>query len=96
MSAGAICFASAEECFSEVVSFLEGDEAASLDHGELEEKSREVFRRLYQGHLELRAVREERLEEVKDHKGMARPYVEEGHARQLAVIFGGVDVIRFA
>ena len=100
MSAEAVCFTSAEECFSEVVSFLQGDEAAALDHGELEErleeKSREVFRRLYQGHLELRAVREERLEEVKDHEGMARPYVEEGHARQLTVIFGGVDVSRFA
>ena len=100
MSAEATCFASAEECFSEVVSFLRGDEAVSLDHGELEErlekKSREVFRRLYQGHLDLRAVREERLEEVKDQEGVARPYVEEGHARQLAVVFGGVKASRFA
>jgi hypothetical protein len=85
VSAGAICFASAEECFSEVVSFLEGDEAASLDHGELEErleeKSREVFRRLFQGHLDLRAVREQRLEEVADAGGAA---LRRGRPRPLA------------
>ena len=85
MSAGATCFASAEECFSEVVSFLEGDEAASLDHGELEErleeKSREVFRRLFQGHLDLRAVREQRLEEVADAGGAA---LRRGRPRPLA------------
>jgi len=93
-------FASAEECFFEVVSFLEGDEAASLDHGELEEclqeKSREVFRRLYQGHLELRALREQRVEELSDAQAAPRPYIEKGHARSLRVVFGGVEVSRFA
>jgi len=100
VSAGATCFASAEECFIEVVSFLEGDEAASLDHGELEErleeKSREVFRRLYQAHLDLRALREQRLAEVADAEGAARPYAEPGHARALGVVFGEVEVSRFA
>jgi hypothetical protein len=50
------------------VGCLEGPEAGQLAHGELEERmeveSRELFRQMFQDHLDLRAQQEPRLEAV--------------------------------
>lgn len=55
-----------------------------------------MLRRLYQDHLDLRASREQRLDEVIDAAGLPRPSVEAGHGRGLTTIFGPVVVTRFA
>jgi hypothetical protein len=93
-------FAAAEEHFGGIVSFLRGDEAASLTHGELECRlqadSRELFRLLTQDHLDLRAQREARVDAVADSQGVTRPAVEAGHRRVLATVFGAVQVSRLA
>jgi hypothetical protein len=92
-------FASSREHFEQVVSFLGTDEAMVLEHGALEERlerdSREVFRRLFQDHLVVRAQREARVEVV-DAAGTVRTRVESGHRRALATVFGEVDVERMA
>ncbi|MGH9041983.1 MAG: hypothetical protein ACRDZ3_17320 [Acidimicrobiia bacterium] len=93
-------FASSREYFEAVLAFLDSEEAAGFEHGELEEhlerRSRELFRRLFQDHLVLRAQREERLDEVVDSAGISRGSVEAGHHRALATVFGAVDVERLA
>ena len=49
-------------CFEQLIGWLEGDEAAALEHGQLEEqldqRGRELLRQMLQGNLELRALRE--------------------------------------
>jgi len=69
-----------------------------LTHAELEDQlaadGRELERRLYQGHLDLRAAREERLADVVAADGSARPRAERGRSRQLATVFGEVTVSR--
>lgn len=86
--------------FDTVVAFLDGDEAAGMDHGELEDqlqqRSRQLFCRLFQDHLDRRAQRERRVEAVTDADGVGRPSVETGHHRGLATVFSDVDVERFA
>jgi hypothetical protein len=61
-------FDPAERHFAQLTGFLSGPEAAAMEHQELDEhllvSLREAGRRLYQGHLELRAAREGRLPEV--------------------------------
>lgn len=100
MSDAAAGFSSSEQYFSFVVSFLAGPEAAAMEHAELEARlqahSAELFRRLSQDHVDLRAEREQRLEELADAKGVGRPSVEAGHARTLAMVFGEIQVRRLA
>jgi hypothetical protein len=93
-------FSSSQEYFQSVVEFLQGEEAAGLEHGgleaRLEEHSRELFRRLTQDHLDMRAQREKPLDEVRDAQGVDRPSTEAGHTRTLATVFGEVTVTRLA
>ncbi len=93
-------FSSSREHFDSVVDFLEAEEAFGLDHGALEAhlevSSRELFRRLFQDHLDLRAQREERVEGVVDATGAPRVSIEEGHHRALSTVFGEVGVERLA
>ncbi|MGH9284608.1 MAG: ISKra4 family transposase [Acidimicrobiales bacterium] len=83
-----------------LVSFLEAGEAAAASHAELEQRvsldGREVLRLAYQGHLDLRASSEQRVEEVTDASGLSRGSVEAGHERALATVFGEVTVSRLA
>jgi hypothetical protein len=99
MSERTDAFASSRRQFEGVVSFLGTHEAMALEHGALEERldqeSREVFRRLFQDHLIVRAQREEHIEVV-DAAGNARTSVETGHRRTLATVFGQVQVERLA
>jgi hypothetical protein len=83
-----------------VVGWLDGAEAGQLEHAELEDRlevaGRDLLRRLFQDHLDLRAQREARLGEVVDVHGIRHGTVEDGHARSLGTVFGQVTVSRLA
>lgn len=87
-------------CFEQVLAWLQGSESAALSHGELEDelesRGRELLRRMLQDHLTLRAVTEQRLEDVADDEGTVHAAVETGHRRGLASVFGTVWVERLA
>jgi hypothetical protein len=93
-------FGASRHRFEAVCSFLDGEAARALTHGELEVRLttdvRDLVRQLYQDHLDLRAAREERLCGVVDAEGTGRPSVEAGHLRALQTIFGEVSVTRLA
>lgn len=93
-------FAAGRALFESLVDWLDGTEAAGLEHAELETqlqgKGRELLRQLTQDHLDLRAHRERRLDEVADTDGVARTRVETGHTRALTTVFGEVSVTRLA
>lgn len=93
-------FAPCRERLEMLVGYLEGGDAASASHAELEKRvsldGREVLRLAYQGHLDLRASSEQRVEEVMDATGTARGSVEAGHERVLATVFGEVTLSRLA
>ena len=93
-------FASSREQFESLVSFMDGTDAAGLDHAGLEERldrdGRELLRRLLDDHLALRAVREQRLESVVGEDGVTRGRVEADHRRVLGTVFGKVTVSRMA
>jgi hypothetical protein len=93
-------FARAREAFAEIEGWLDGAQAAGLEHGALEEqleaRGREVLRLLLQDHLDLRAAREQRHKSVTGPDGVTRTRAEAGHARPLATVFGPVTVSRIA
>jgi hypothetical protein len=93
-------FAASATRYQGLVGFLAGGEAASLTHAELEERIRadgfELLRLLLQDHLDLRASREERIEEVTGADGVCRGYAEADHGRSLVTLFGEVRVSRLA
>ena len=92
-------FTGAREQFAETEEWLAG-EAAGLQHAELEEqleaRGRELVRRLFQGHLDLLAAREERRDDVTGEDGVARTRAERGRTRPLVTRFGPVSVSRIA
>jgi hypothetical protein len=93
-------FEGSRACFEELLGWLEGTEAAGLSHAELEEqlerRGRELLRQMLQGQLDLRALREQRADEVSDAEGVRHGSVEAGHRRVLSTIFGTVEVTRLA
>jgi hypothetical protein len=93
-------FADSRERFESLVGFLDGTDAAGLDHAGLEERidrdGRELLRGLLDDHLALRALREQRLEHVVGDEGVARGRVEREHRRVLGTVFGKVTVSRIA
>ena len=93
-------FQQSRECFTEVLGWLEGPDAAALSHAELEDqldvRGRELLRRMFQDHLSLRTLTERRLERVLDARDLAHGAVEAGHHRPLATVFGEVEVTRLA
>jgi hypothetical protein len=86
--------------FLGLVAFLEDEATGSLAHGELEEhlqdRGRELLRGLFQDHLDLRAVREDRIGTVCDAEGRLRAAVEHRHERALGTVFGKLSVTRLA
>lgn len=92
-------FAPAKASFDELVGWLQGSEAGALSHGQLEDelgrRGRELLRQMFQGEVDLRAVREKRVE-VHDTDGERHGAVETGHVRPLSTVFGTVSVTRFA
>jgi hypothetical protein len=96
-------FASSMEAVKSLAARLSAPETAALDHAAVEEliatDGREVLRRFFQDHLDLRALREERdqpPQAVVGADGEVRPYRETGRARQLTCLFGRVSVVRCA
>jgi hypothetical protein len=93
-------FARSQEAFAQAEEWLAGEEAAGLGHAALEEelavRGREIQRRLLQDHLDLRAAREPRREQVTGPDGVTRTRAEAGHGRLLASVFGEVTVSRIA
>jgi hypothetical protein len=93
-------FGASRERFEAVVAWLDGAVSARLSHAELEEQlqvdGRQLLRQLLQDHLDVRAQREQRLDEVADAGGVEHPYAETGHTRSLATVFGQVSVARIA
>jgi len=81
-----------------MVSWLDGQQAHELTHGELEARlqaeGRELLRQLTQDHRDLRAQRETRLEEVVGADEVRRTHAETGRTRGLATVFGPVTVRR--
>lgn len=86
--------------FESLVALLTGPEAGGWTHADLEEQvqvhGRELLRCLVQDHLDLRAVRERRVDEVVGSDGVARRAAERGHQRSLLSVFGQVTVDRIA
>ena len=76
-------FAESRKCFGELEDWLASEEAAGLQHGELEEqldvRGRELLRRLFQDRLDLTAAREERRHDVTGEDGVVRTRAEKGH-----------------
>ena len=93
-------FARSRERFETVTGWLLGEEAGALTHAELEQRlqadARELFRQLLEDHLELRAEREARIDDVVGSDGVRRTRVERGHERPLGTLFGAVPVRRLA
>src|SRR5882762_1781600 len=90
-------FALSRQMAEELLGWLESPEASQLDHaaleGALDERGRQLLRRMFQDHMDLRAVRETR-KEVVGSNGTAFGTVEAGHDRRLVTIFGEVRVER--
>ncbi|MEU6881425.1 hypothetical protein [Streptomyces sp. NPDC046712] len=94
-------FACTMEGVKSLAARLSARETAELDHAAVEHlievDGREILRRFFQDHLDLRAVREEQhppSEPVLGAAGEKRPYRERGHERQLTCLFGKVTVTR--
>ncbi len=89
-------FSASRQQFESLLGFLDGTDAAGLSHSQLEDRldrdGRELLRCLLDDHLALRAVREQRLEQVVGDDGVARSRVESGHKRALETVFGTVSV----
>jgi hypothetical protein len=92
-------FGAARTQFEAIEGFLRSDQAAVMNHAELEERlqtdGRELQRQLFQGHLELRALQEKRQNAVVGSDGAARTHVETSE-RGLMTVFGPVRVERLA
>lgn len=92
-------FAASRGCFEEMVGWLDGTASGGLSHAELEAqldcRGRELLCNLYQEHLDLRTLREARVEVV-DAGGTVHGTVEARHRRKLTTIFGTVAVDRLA
>ena len=93
-------FGSSRAQFESLVGFLDGTDAAGLDHagleGRLDRDGRELLRRLLDDHLALRAVREQRLDSAVGDDEVTRGRVEHDHRRVLGTVFGKVTVSRMA
>ena len=93
-------FGESRKCFGELEGWLASEEAAGLQHGELEEqldvRGRALLRQLFQDRLDLTAAREERRHDVAGPDGVVRTRAEKGRTRPLVTRFGQVTVSRIA
>jgi hypothetical protein len=93
-------FAESGKRFGELEEWLSSEEAAGLQHGELEEqlevRGRELLRQLFQDRLDLTASREVRRDDVAGEDGVVRTRAERGRTRPLMTRFGQVTVSRIA
>ena len=91
-------FVAAREQFAHLVKELQSEQTLHLEHGDVEqiisEQGTELLRRLLQGHLDLRAVRECRRDTVAGSDGVVRSQYRENCERKLMTLFGEVTVRR--
>jgi hypothetical protein len=96
-----------EELFNRVrghaesmISWARSDEALALEHDALEERAMtdglELMRLLAEAHLGLRALREQRRDDVRDAEGDLRRITEAGQEHTRIMIFGPVRTSRIA
>src|SRR3954447_2264775 len=85
-------FTAAREQFAALVNELQSTQVLRMEHGEVEElithEGMELLRRLLQGHLDLRTVKEMKREEVKGPDGVLRRHVREACQRGLMTLVG--------
>ena len=93
-------FTQSRECYQDLENWMASEDAAGLQHGELEEqldaRGRGLLRRLFQDRLDLTAAREERRLDVTGEDGVVRTRAEKGRTRPLVTKFGQVTVSRIA
>ncbi|WP_405691130.1 hypothetical protein [Streptomyces sp. NBC_00057] len=96
-------FACSMEAAKPLAVRLSAPETAELDHAAVEHlieaEGREILRRFFQDHLDLRALREDHdppPQTVVGADGELRPHRETEHVRQLTCLFGKVTVMRCA
>ena len=92
-------FTLAVEQFQQMVTALRSSDVLNLEHGEVEawlhSEGMELLRRLLQGHLDVRAKREQHLESRTGADGVERRQVRVDCQRGLMTLFGEVQVRRF-
>lgn len=92
-------FTLAVEQFQQMATALRSSDVLNLEHGEVEawlhSEGMELLRRLLQGHLDVRAKREQRLESCTGADGVERRQVRVDCQRGLMTLFGEVQVRRF-
>lgn len=85
-------FACTRERFEALLGWASSEEAGALEHSEFEERlasdGREVLRCLFQDSLDLRAMREPRLDLVVGSDGVRGANVERAHERPLCSVVG--------
>jgi Uncharacterised protein family (UPF0236) len=93
-------FAAARAEFEQVIEFTRRAAVDEITHGQLERelsvRMREVTRRLFQDHLDLREVREKRATVVADAEGIERNRIERHRRTGLDTVFGPVALHRTA
>ena len=93
-------FAESRKCFRELEEWVASEEAAGLQHADLEEqldvRGRELMRQLFQDRLSATAAAEERRYDVAGEDGVVRTRAERGRERPLMTKFGQVTVSRIA
>jgi len=92
-------FSSSRAYFEGVVERVQGEDTMKLPHDDLEamlkEEGRELLRRLFQDHLDLRALREAERAAPTGSDGVERNH-RRGTARPLRTIFGDTNVQRLS
>lgn len=91
-------FTLAVEQFQQMVTSLRSSELLELEHGQVEawlhSEGMELLRQLLQGHFDVRAKHEQRLESCTGADGVERRQVRVGCQRGLMTLFGEVQVRR--
>lgn len=92
-------FQASESLFGGLVERLQGGEALSMAHDDLEamleSQGKDLLRTLFQDHLRLRALLEEEEDSVEGADGVTRAQLRE-RTRQLMTVFGEVEVKRLS
>lgn len=91
-------FDQANHQYESLLNTLRSLEYQNLEHGEVEafvhQSGTELLRRLFQGHLDLRAANEPSQPDVIGSDGIVRPHRRKNCQRQLETVFGEVVVAR--
>jgi hypothetical protein len=91
-------FKAVKEQFDHMVSKINSDELARIEHGELErwlvEEGTELLRRFAQGYFDKRASEEQVLSSIEGADSLERRNIKEGCQKDLMTLFGEVEIKR--